>query len=261
MLLDTIENITIAKTTYDTLYKNLEKYFYLTIQKLLTEKLKEIKDDFSRENYWAKQWAKLDCWISFYFNKGRFPSAQNLVLLPQIDIPNFIKTKMPLSQIDLYEKFKATDAKALVSIQAIAALNLHSGEDKEISKKALSEFLSNLTFQALSKENDDIFFNFENVGNLTLNILENLIKIEEKSVDDSKILRENLKEELNKTNYEFDLPPELEIQENVSKYRKEGKKIPPPPLPRSSSTPLKANEINKIYMRKRKLSENCNNNY
>lgn len=70
MLLDTVENITIAKTTYDTLYKNLEKYFYLTIQKLSTEKLKEIKDDFSRENYWAKQWAKLDCWISFYFNKG-----------------------------------------------------------------------------------------------------------------------------------------------------------------------------------------------
>ena len=39
---------------------------------------------------------------------------------------------------------------------------------------------------------------------------------------------------------------ELEIQENLAKYRKEGKKSPMPP-PRSSSTPLKTKEINKLY--------------
>ena len=39
---------------------------------------------------------------------------------------------MPLSPIDLYQKFKATNPKALVSIQAIAALNLHLGRDKEV---------------------------------------------------------------------------------------------------------------------------------
>ena len=65
-------------------------------------------------------------------------------------------------------------------VQAIAALNLYLGGDKEISKKALAEFLSNLTFQALSIENDNIFLDFENVDNLTLYILENLIKIEKK---------------------------------------------------------------------------------
>ena len=43
-------------------------------------------------------------------------------------------------------------------------------------------------------------------------------------VDDCKILSENLKEGLNKTEYELDLPPELEIQEDLAKYRKEGKK-------------------------------------
>ena len=217
MLLDSVENITIAKTTYDTLYKNLEENLYLTIQELSTEKLKEIKDDFTRENYWAKHVSgDLDCWIRFYYSKGQFPGSQNLILLPQIDIPDFIKTDMPLSPIDLYQKIKATNAKVLVSVQAIAALNLRLGGDKEISKKALAEFLSNLTFQALSKENDNnIFLDFQNVGNLTLNILENLIKVEKISVSDSKILGENLKKELNKTDYKFDLPPELEIQENV----------------------------------------------
>ena len=66
-------------------------------------------------------------------------------MLPQADIPNFVKAETPLSPIDLYQKFKATDAKALASIQAIAALNIHLGGD--ISKKALTEFLRNLTFQ------------------------------------------------------------------------------------------------------------------
>ena len=42
------------------------------------------------------------------------------------------------------------------------------------------------------------------------------------------------------------MPSELEIQEYLAKYRKEGKKSPMPP-PRSSSTPLKTKEINKLY--------------
>ena len=67
-------------------------------------------------------------------------------------------------------------------------------------------------------------------------------------VDDCKILSENLKEGLNKTEYELDLPPELEIQEDLAKYRKEGKKSLLPPKTFSSSTPLKTKEINKIYL-------------
>ena len=78
-------------------------------------------------------------------------------MLPQADIPDFVKTEMPLSPIDLYKKIKATDSKALASIQAKATLNIHLGGDRDISKKALTEFLRNLTFQALSKENDDIY--------------------------------------------------------------------------------------------------------
>ena len=70
-MLHTVENISITKTTYNTLYKTLEKKLHLTIPKLSTEKLKEIKDEFTRENYWAKHVSgELDCWISFYYSKG-----------------------------------------------------------------------------------------------------------------------------------------------------------------------------------------------
>ena len=82
-------------------------------------------------------------------------------MLPQADIPDFVKTEIPLSPIDLWKKFKATNAKALVSIQAIAALNIHLGGERErCSKKLLTEFLHNLIFQALSKENDNILMSF-----------------------------------------------------------------------------------------------------
>ena len=76
----------------------------------------------------------------------------------------------------------------------------------------------------MSKENDDILLSFEHVGNLFLDILESLAKINQQLGDYSKVLSENLKEELNKIEYELDLPPELEIKEDLAKYRKEGKK-------------------------------------
>ena len=81
-----------------------------------------------------------------------FPSSQELTRVPQAQILPFIKTQIPLSLIDLYQNFKATDARPLVSIQALAAINIHLGGDKAISKTALSEFLHNLLFQALSEE-------------------------------------------------------------------------------------------------------------
>ena len=220
----------------------------MTVENLSAEEFSEIKDDFNRENFWAKHViCQLDCWIAFFFSKGRFPGSQKLIMLPQADIPDFVKTEMPLSPIDLYKKFKATEAKVLASIQAIVALNIHLGGDRDVSKKALTEFLCNLTFQALNKENDDILLSFEHVGNLLLDTFESLAKIDQQLVNDSKILSEKLDKELNKTEYELDLLAELEIQEDLAKYRKEGKKPSLPPKPLFSSTPLKTEEINKVY--------------
>ena len=45
---------------------------------------------------------------------------------------------MPISPVDLYRKFAGTDAKGLVSIHALAALNIHFGENKYTSQSALS---------------------------------------------------------------------------------------------------------------------------
>ena len=50
---------------------------------------------------------------------------------------------------------------------------------------------------------------FENLGSLVLDILESFAKIQQQLVDDSKILGENLKQELDKTEFGLELPSEL----------------------------------------------------
>ena len=115
-------------------------------------------------------------------------------MAPQAQIPPFIKAQTPLSPIDLYQNFKATDARALVSIQVLAALNIYLGGEKTISKNALCEFLHNLSFQALSKETDDIYLNFNNVSELIINILEGLAKKNSESIAVAKNLGKNLQD-------------------------------------------------------------------
>ena len=145
-------------------------------------------------------------------------------MVPQAEIPKFIRTQTELSPIDLHQKFKAIDAKALVSIQALPALNIFLWGNRIVSKNALTEFLHDLTFQALSKQNDKVYLNFDNVGILVLDILECLAKKDQQSINVAKILNENIKQELHKTQFELELPAELQTQEDLEMYLKKEKK-------------------------------------
>ena len=76
LLIDTVENVFIVKKTDQSLCKYLEQNLYLTVENLSAQEFAEIKDDFNRENFWAKHWAnELDCWIAFFFSKRKFPSS------------------------------------------------------------------------------------------------------------------------------------------------------------------------------------------
>ena len=95
----------------------------------------------------------------------------------------------------------------------------------------MSEFLHNLSFQALSKETDDIYLNFNNVSELIIDILEGLAKKNNESIAVAKNLGKNLQDELDQTDFELEIPPELQIQDDLEKYAKQ-EKIPSPPPPR-----------------------------
>ena len=74
-----------------------------------------------------------------------------------------------------------------------------------------------------------------------------MAKKNNESIAVAKNLGKNLQDELDQTDFELEIPPELQIQDDLEKYAKQ-EKIPPPPPPRFTSTPLKSKkEINKTY--------------
>ena len=106
----------------------------MTISKLSVDEQKEIKEDLLSENFWWKDsLKKLDSWVAFYYQNGRFPGS--------VYMPIFLKTEMFLSPMVLYKKFSGTDAKGLVSIHALAALNIYFGGSQIASQTSFGELL------------------------------------------------------------------------------------------------------------------------
>ena len=74
LLLTTVENVTMAKKSYDTFYNIIEINLYSTMNKLSSDERDQIKVDFLREKFWWEGVVpELDSWVAFYFKHGRFP--------------------------------------------------------------------------------------------------------------------------------------------------------------------------------------------
>ena len=203
------------------------------MQQLSVDEQNEIRDDFLRENFWWEDvTSQLDSWVLFYCKFGRFLGSQKLVSIPKVHLPYFLKTDMPISPVDLYKNFAGTDAKALVSIHALAALNIHFGRNKYISQTAIGEYLQNLTYQALSQENDKKFMSFDNIGLLVNDLLEQFVRKENTEIDKASVMCEKINNKL-KTNFQSVLSAEMKIQKG-----EEDKEIETKPKPTDSSTPL-----------------------
>ena len=157
-LLTTIENVTIAKRVYTVIYNTVARSFSQAIQNLSYGEQKDIGDDFSSKHYLIDDsLTNLNAWISFYYLYGRFPGSEEFVNIPFVSKPVFLKAETNLLPANLYRKFSATDAKGLVSLHALVALNIFFCGNRTISQTAYGEFMNSLTYQALNQENDKIF--------------------------------------------------------------------------------------------------------
>ena len=135
------------------------------MSKISIDESEELKEDVLSKNFQGENFlVQFDFWPAFYYTFERFPGSQKLILIPKVNLPVFLKADMPISPVDLYNKFAGRGAKGLVSIYALAALNIHFGGNKYISQVAIGEYLQNLTYQALSQESDEIFMPFNNIG-------------------------------------------------------------------------------------------------
>ena len=212
----------------------------------MVDEQKKIKEDLLSKNFWWEDcMEELDSWIVFYYHFERFPGLANFTIVPRVSMPGFLKTEMPLSPLHLYRKFAGTDANGLVSLHGLAALNIYFGGNQHASQTAFSEFLTNLTFQALSRENDYIFSSFDNAIHLVQSIVNAFIDKEKDEIEKTFKISEEIKTKLDT---KFDvieaLAMQIQIGEEESEIEHEAKPV-------EFSTPLKIEEINEIYDREK----------
>ena len=172
----------------------------------------------------------IDTFCEFFQQHGRFPGSQELIVVPKPEIPYFIKTDKIISTDQLFEKFSSSDARGLVSVQALAALNTYLGGNAEISRQALTEFLHNMSHQVLNKDNDNVFIHFDRMAELIIELISVFLGRINKSLNIAKIINNNINDEINDYRFTFDILTEIEIQQNMEEILK-NQKIPPTPPP------------------------------
>ena len=142
----------------------------------ITEKQK-IDTDLINNNYWTWdpyevhiQTRILATYRDFFYDTGRFPGRNTLIHVPMADMPSFINSNDWISPRSLYETYLGRDMQGLTSVQFLAAFNRFLGGDREISRNATSEFFHNLSWQALTNDNDSVKINFEAITELVKSI-------------------------------------------------------------------------------------------
>ena len=86
------------------------------------------------------------------------------------NMPHFINANDWISPRSLHETYVGRDMQGLTSVQFLAAFNRFLGGDKKISRNAMSEFFHNLSWQALTNDNDSIKIEFTAITELVKSI-------------------------------------------------------------------------------------------
>ena len=121
-----------------------QKNLFLTINKISVDEKNKIAEDLKNKNFcFEHALTDLDSWIAFYYMFGRFTGAEKFTNIPNVTIPIFLQRGMPLSPLDLYKKFRATDAKGHVLLRGVAVLNIYFEGNSNLSKSALREYFKN----------------------------------------------------------------------------------------------------------------------
>ena len=162
-----------------------------------------------------------------------------MIITPRPRLPAFIQTDEAISQNELFEKFRATDARRLVSIQDLAALSLFLGGDAnfDVATEAMTKFLRNMSHQALNKENDEILLKFDRLSELKNELIDLCLDKSQASLDFSRNILDRVDQEINDYRFAFDISLAERIQDEVDKLISNDEKSPeikpdfvPPPL-------------------------------
>ena len=249
---NSVENLTICcKQLYINFHNQIASSLAEAIRNLPPNELHETDRDlelnyfFIDSNNEKNEEEIMNAYRYFFHALGRFPGKLYLVIIPKPDTPKFIKTDEIISPNQLYEKFCGTDAKGLVSVQVLASLNTHLGGDTELSRKTMTEFLHNMSMQALNREDDNILLDFENITDLVTNIIA-LLREQNKTLQEINDLNKAEVDRQINSNYQFTFDLDLleEIGEDINTMT-ENNVTPEIPEDFVSPFPLTTEEIKK----------------
>ena len=111
----------------------------------------------------------------------------------------------------------------LVSIQALAALDIYYGGRTEISRQALSQFLHNMSHQALNKDNCNVFMQFDRTAELINELTFMLLDRNNRSLNTASTINNNINNEIIDYQFTFDAPTETEMQKDMEEILKNKK--------------------------------------
>ena len=177
----TQQNLKYCKEFYNGVFDDISHFFQRKIHEIPIESIHEMREDLSNYRIYFKDIKKvesskelLEIFSNFYFKTGRFPGSYNLLNVPPGINPPFIKKHDKLSPFEIHEKFNGSDAYGLISVQFLAALNVFFGGDKLDSQNVMSEYLNNLSLQALTIDDDKYEIQFYEIENLAQKLKANM---------------------------------------------------------------------------------------
>ena len=150
-----------------------------------------------------------------------------------------------ISPSRLFERFQWTDARGLVSVQALAALAVSLGQhaNDDVAESVMSEFLHKMSHQVLDGQNTTILPQFSELMNLMDELRALFVEGTETAVKQNKEMLEKANQIMNDYNYAFDLSEVERIHMEMDKIISSGQKteIPPDyvPLPLATADEIK----------------------
>ena len=157
----TQKNLNYCKEFYNGVYDDIAFFFQRKIHEIPDEHVQDMIEDLSNYRVYFKDIKKVESsqelltiFSNFYFKTGRFPGVHNLLNVPPGVNPPFIQKHDRLSPFEIHEKFNGSEAYGLISVQFLSALNIYFGGDKYTSQNVMSEYLHNLSLQALTIDDD-----------------------------------------------------------------------------------------------------------
>ena len=174
----TSDNIDYCRKFYEEVFNDIAYFFQKMIKETPDEFLEPLKRDLANEIYFTDKLKEIESHVEllkifnrFYFKTGRFPgNYTDLILVPVGKKPDFVKTYDQISPTELNEKFQNGASYGIAAVQFLAGLNIHFGGEKQLSQDVMSEFLHNLSWQALTIDNKKINIKFDAIVKLNKNI-------------------------------------------------------------------------------------------